>query len=259
MPDKDVCEIRLKSVLDARWSPLFEPLRLVPLQDMTLLTGPFQDQSELFGILCKIRDMGLQLLSVQIQPTHAEGVPQRVHSFPVLTTRRLLLREFSVEDVPGVFEILHRPEVNRWLETAPIKTMQESGARVQARINLFKDQMGCRWAICLRENADQVIGSCGYFHVRRGTHTMEAGYELHPGYWKQGIMSEALQAIIRFCFGEKNPFPVHRIEALVAPGNAASIRLLEKLGFEREGLRREFGFWNGCYQDVYLYALLDPR
>jgi ribosomal-protein-alanine N-acetyltransferase len=42
--------------------------------------------------------------------------------------------------------------------------------------------------------------------------------------------------------------PVHRIEALVSLGNVGSFRLLEKLGFSREGLRREFGFWNGCYQ-----------
>jgi len=51
--------------------------------------------------------------------------------------------------------------------------------------------------------------------------------------------------------------PVHRIEALVTPNNTGSIRLLEKLGFCQEGLRREFGFWKGCYQDVYLYALLN--
>jgi ribosomal-protein-alanine N-acetyltransferase len=51
--------------------------------------------------------------------------------------------------------------------------------------------------------------------------------------------------------------PVHRIEALVIPDNGGSIRVLEKLGFDREGVRREFGFWKGRYQDVYLYALLN--
>ncbi len=71
-------------------------------------------------------------------------------------------------------------------------------------------------------------------------------------------MTEALREMIRFSFGPGSPVPVHRIEALVIPGNIASIRVLQKLGFEKEGLRREFGFWKGRYQDVCLYALLNP-
>jgi hypothetical protein len=59
-----------------------------------------------------------------------------------------------------------------------------------------------------------------------------------------------------FNFGAQDLMPVHRIEVLVAPGNTASIRLLEKLGFIQEGTRREFGYWKGRYQDVVLYALL---
>ena len=70
-------------------------------------------------------------------------------------------------------------------------------------------------------------------------------------------MTEALRAVIQFGFGNQDLMQVHRIEALVAPGNLASNRLLEKLGFVQECLRREFFFWNNCYQDVYLYALLN--
>ena len=65
--------------------------------------------------------------------------------------------------------------------------------------------------------------------------------------------------MVNFSFDPHNPLPVHRIEALVAPGNTASIRVLEKLGFTREGTRREFGFWKGCYQDVLLYAKLGNK
>jgi ribosomal-protein-alanine N-acetyltransferase len=186
-----------------------------------------------------------------------QEIPPPTRAFPILTTRRLLLREFSLDDVPAVFDILRREAVNAWLETNPMQDIKEAEARVQGRISLFIDKMGFRWAITLRQDPTQVIGSCGYFSVRRGTSTVETGYELHPDYWQQGIMSEALQSMIDFSFGAQDLMPVHRIEALVAPGNTGSIRLLEKLSFYREGLRREFGFWKGCYQDVYLYARLN--
>jgi len=101
-----------------------------------------------------------------------------------------------------------------------------------------------------------VIGSCGYCSVRRGTQTYEIGFELHPDYWNQDMMTEALQAILQFGFDPEARMPVHRMEALVIPGNGASIRVLEKLGFSCEGVRREFGFWKERYHDVALYALL---
>jgi ribosomal-protein-alanine N-acetyltransferase len=178
-------------------------------------------------------------------------------AFPVLTTDRLLLREFSPDDVPAVFEMLRRPDINEWLETDPLQSIQEAETRVRNRLSLFENDWGFRWAITLQENQARVIGSCGYFGVRRGMPTVELGFELHPDYWRKGLMTEALQAVIKFSFGPQDLLAVHRIEALVAPGNIGSIRLLEKLGFVKEGLRREFGFWKGRYQDVFLFALLN--
>jgi ribosomal-protein-alanine N-acetyltransferase len=186
-------------------------------------------------------------------------LPQSPRIFPTLTTERLLLREFSLSDVPAVFDILSRADVNEWMETDPMVTIEEAEARVKGRMSLFHDRMGFRWAITPRDVPEKVIGSCGLFSVRRGTQTVETGYELHPAFWNRGLISEALRSMIEFAFGAQTLFPVHRIEALVIPENFASVRVLEKLGFVREGVRREFGFWKGRYQDVYLYALLNNR
>ena len=185
--------------------------------------------------------------------------PGHARAFPDLSTERLLLREFRLEDAPAVLAILGREDVNEWLETDTLRSLEEAEGRVRTRMSLFRDGMGCRWAITLKSQPARMVGSCGYFSVRRGTRTMEAGYELHPDFWRQGLMTEALRAMIGLSFSPQAPRPVHRIEAIVAPENTASLRLLEKLGFEREGLRREFGFWKGRYQDVYLYALVDRR
>jgi ribosomal-protein-alanine N-acetyltransferase len=244
-------DIRVNGALDTRWSALFSPLALVPGREETLITGPVQDQSELFGVLLKIRDMGLQLVAVN--PTRK---PRLDIPFPELTTDRLLLREFSLGDAPAVLDILCREDVNQWLETDRLRSMEEAEVRIRGRMGLFMDGMGYRWAITRREDPSVVIGSCGYFHIRRGTQTYETGFELHPDYWRQGIMTEAMQAIIQFSLGAENPLPVHRMEALVYPENVACIRLLERLGFGREGVRHEFGIWKGRFQDVILYAFL---
>jgi len=180
-------------------------------------------------------------------------------SFPVLFTERLLLREFTMEDIPAVFMIFSREDVNIWTETDTMRSMEEAETRVKSRMNLFKDRLGIRWAITPLESPQDVVGSCGFFSVRRGTQTVEIGYDLHPDYWNNGLMTEALREMIQYCFGPGSLAPVHRMEALVMPENLRSIRVLEKLGFEREGRRREFGFWKGRYQDVDLHALLNPR
>jgi len=182
-----------------------------------------------------------------------------VSGFPVLQTERLILREFTEEDIPAVFEMLRREDINQWLETDTMKSIEETAQRVRSRMSLFRNGMGCRWAITLREHPERLIGSCGYFHVRKGTQTMEMGYELHPDYWRQGFMSEALQAVLEFAFHGGALPVVHRMEALVDPRNTPSVRLLEKLGFQMEGVRRHFGFWKGVYVDVLLFALLNTE
>ena len=178
-------------------------------------------------------------------------------AFPVLQTDRLLLREFQSQDVAVVFEIFRREDVNRYVGGELMQSITEAEERVKTRLNLFRDGMGVRWAITLLENPTRLIGSCGYFNLRRGTETREMGYELHPDYWNRGLVTEALRAVLNFAFSTESPAHVHRMEAIVIPETIPSIRVLEKLGFQLEGIRREFGYWKGSYQDVCLYALLD--
>ena len=251
MADHISYEFRVKGILEARWSSWFAPLEISAQGDETLITGPIRDQSELFGTLLKIRDIGLHLISV----TPAR-LPFFSSPFPQLTTERLLLREFALSDAQVVFDILCSPAVTACLETDPLQSLAEAQSRLRSYINLFRDGMGFRWAITLRKQPERVIGSCGFFSVPRGTQTVACNYELNPDHWGKGIMSEALQAMIAFSFAPHNPLPIHRIEALVAPGNTASLRLLEKLAFTCEGSRRQVGFWKGSYQDMLLYALL---
>lgn len=177
-------------------------------------------------------------------------------AFPTLETRRLLLREFRPSDAMAVFEMYTHADLTRWLEHELMTSLEEAEKRVRARMGLFERGMGCRWAITFKDRPDDLIGSCGYFSVRISTHTYEIGYDLHPEYWRQGLMTEALTAVLQASFTPGALYPLHRLEALVEPGNVASMSLLTKLGFTRESTRREFGYWKGAYQDVAVFALL---
>jgi hypothetical protein len=70
MPEETTYEIRVRDVLEARWTAFFAPFKLTFRADETILTGAVHDQAELFGVLLKIRDLGLKLVSVNPVKPH---------------------------------------------------------------------------------------------------------------------------------------------------------------------------------------------
>ena len=106
----------------------------------------------------------------------------------------------------------------------------------------------------IEKETEKVLGWCG-FHTWYTEHRRaEIGYALNKEeYMGNGLMGEALTTIIHFGF---NQMHLNRIEAFVAPGNSASLTLLKKHGFEKEGVMREHYMKNGVIEDSVMYALL---
>jgi ribosomal-protein-alanine N-acetyltransferase len=84
-------------------------------------------------------------------------------------------------------------------------------------------------------------------------HRAEIGYDLWPDYWGQGLMPEAIGELIRFGFEEMD---LNRIEATTHTENLRSQRVLTRLGFQKEGLLRDFYFRDNIYNDQVLFSLL---
>ena len=101
-----------------------------------------------------------------------------------------------------------------------------------------------------------MIGSCGFHLYERRHRRAEIGYELHSDYWRRGIMSEATQAVLQFCFERLG---AHRLEADVVEGNSASAALLKKVGFTLEGVWRDRVFKRGAFQSLWQFGLLAPE
>jgi len=110
-----------------------------------------------------------------------------------------------------------------------------------------------------RKQDHALVGGLTLANVRRGVaQAGSLGYWMGAAYARQGLMTAAVRTLIPFAFSSLR---LHRLEAACIPTNVASSRLLEKVGFTREGLAREYLCINGVWQDHLLYALVasDPR
>lgn len=101
----------------------------------------------------------------------------------------------------------------------------------------------------------QIIGACNFTHIVRGAfQACHLGYALDESAQGQGLMHEALKAAIAYGF---DAMKLHRIMANYRPENARSARLLERLGFEREGQARAYLKINGVWADHVLTSLIN--
>ena len=113
--------------------------------------------------------------------------------------------------------------------------------------------------LIFRAGDDALVGGLTLANIRRGVaQAGSIGYWVGEPYARKGYMTAALRALVPFSF---TTLRLHRLEAACIPNNAASIGLLEKTGFKREGYARGYLCINGAWQDHLLYARLqtDPN
>ncbi|MEF7493967.1 GNAT family protein [Lysinibacillus sphaericus] len=172
--------------------------------------------------------------------------------FPVLETERFILRKGTVDDGNDIFELYANENVVKYLPLNLFESPDDAMVEINWYEKIFKEQIGLRWVI-EEAKTKKVIGTCGYLNYEKEHNRIEMGYDLHPAYWRQGIMQETLGKIIHFAF---TSMEINKIEAKVEPENKASIRLLEKLKFCQEGVLRQHEFEKGKYVDLVLFSML---
>lgn len=175
------------------------------------------------------------------------------HEFPILETERLILRELSEKDADFLFKYWSDHEVTRYMNIDAFVDIQQARNMISLLNILFKEKEAIRWGIYNKE-LDCLIGTCGYNSgLKQGTFIGEIGYELGKEYWGKGFMKEALNCMIDYGFDKLG---LNRIEAYVMLENQRSAMILEKLGFQREGILRERGYYKNAYWDEYIFALI---
>jgi RimJ/RimL family protein N-acetyltransferase len=171
---------------------------------------------------------------------------------PTLKTNRLSLRWIRAEDVDDFYAVYSNPQVMRYWSTPPLADKEAASKLISEIQRDVESREILKWGIALSDT-DKLIGSVTLFHLDFTHRRAEIGYAQGRAYWGQGYMQEALKAVIGYAFTE---LKLHRIEADVDPRNDASVRTLERLGFQREGYLRERWQVSGEIQDAYFYGLL---
>lgn len=182
----------------------------------------------------------------------AHGLPPvpRDGELPTLRGAEVTLRWLTAEDVDAMYEIFSDPEVARFL-AIPLQRSREETERFLASIHEgYRTGSLYQWGI---ERAGRLIGTCTLGGIDWENRRAEIGFVLGRSAWGQGLMAGALPPLIDHAFGDLG---LHRIEADVDPRNGASLRLLEKIGFRREGHLRERYFKDGEIQDSIMLGLL---
>lgn len=173
-------------------------------------------------------------------------------TFPTITTKRLKLVEITHQHVDSLYEILSSEEVMRYYGTDRFTFLGEASRLVDMFHKNFIDKRGIRWGIILKEN-HRFIGTVGLNVLQMKNKRAEIGYELHPSYWRNGLTTEAIEAVLRFSFEN---LELNRVGAVVFPENEASLNVLFKLGFTKEGLLRGYIQQNDEFHDTFVLSTL---
>jgi RimJ/RimL family protein N-acetyltransferase len=155
----------------------------------------------------------------------------------VIDTGRLVLRRFTLDDLPAFYQLCSRPEIIRYAQSTPVASLEEAREFMQAAP--FRDYAtyGYGRFACVWKESGEVIGFSGLKYVPEIADT-ELGYRFFPEFWGRGLATEAGRASIDFA---RSDLGLKRLVALVHPDNVASASVLAKLGFAVEKQLRYSG------------------
>ena len=171
---------------------------------------------------------------------------------PELRTPRLRLRKLTMRDAADIYQYSRDPEVARHVLWDAHQSIGDSRAYLRYMLRRYHAHEPASWGIEWLETG-RIIGTIGFMWIQRDNNAAEVGYSLAQEYWNQGIMTEALRAVIRYGFESMG---LNRIEAQHETTNPASGAVMRKCRMLREGTLRGRLYNKGRYVDVDLYAIL---
>jgi ribosomal-protein-alanine N-acetyltransferase len=163
--------------------------------------------------------------------------------FPELKTERCNLTWLSSRDRAFVHRLFSDKQVQEFRGAPLFTTMEEAEQQLWQWKKKFAMREGIRWGIQHREG-QTLIGTVGLKHIDYVHWRTEMSYELVPGWWNRGIMTEVLTKVCSYALNE---LQLHSIEANIDPRHSASRRVLEKLDFRNEAHFRENWFHEGWW------------
>jgi RimJ/RimL family protein N-acetyltransferase len=192
------------------------------------------------------------LLSLKIKEQAWNMPDKNKPTPPQLTTSSLHLRGINKADSDDLFAIYADAKTLEYWGRDPVQSPAEAWNMIKENMKCVDSGSAILWGIALRKSP-QLIGTCTIFRINQQNRNGEIGYILNRAHWGKGLMTEAIRRVLAYAFDE---LKFHRLEADTDPENLASLALLEKLGFQREGYFRERWFVHGKWHDSIMLGLL---
>ncbi len=175
-------------------------------------------------------------------------------AFPTLNSERLTFVEQTLDFKQQVYHLLSDEDVTEFYDLH-LKSEMEANKLIDTDKQKFFEGKSIRWVVVSKLD-NQFIGSCGINRYNEHSRSAVISYELCKNSWGLGYATEIVRKITDFIFSEQLPLPVNKIEAYVMQGNLASEKVLNKVGFHKDGILREHGFWKEEFHDLSLFSIL---
>lgn len=171
-----------------------------------------------------------------------------------IETDRLILRRYVIEDAEAMYKNwASDSEVTKFLTWQPHSSVEVSRGIIENWLKEYSDEKYYQWAIVLKANGNEPIGDISVVHMNEDISMVHIGYCLGRAWWRRGIMSEALKAVMDFMF---DTVEVNRVESRHDPMNPNSGKVMQKCGMKYEGTLRSADRNNQGICDACYYALL---
>lgn len=171
-----------------------------------------------------------------------------------IETDRLILRRYVIEDAEAMYKNwASDSEVTKFLTWQPHSSVDVSRSIIEDWLKEYSDEKYYQWAIVLKANGNEPIGDISVVQMNEDISMVHIGYCLGRAWWRRGIMSEALKAVMDFMF---DTVEVNRVESRHDPMNPNSGKVMQKCGMKYEGTLRSADRNNQGICDACYYALL---
>lgn len=171
-----------------------------------------------------------------------------------IETDRLILRRYVIEDADAMYKNwASDSEVTKFLTWQPHPSVEVSRGIIENWLKEYSDEKYYQWAIVLKANGNEPIGDISVVQMNEDISMVHIGYCLGRAWWRRGIMSEALKAVMDFMF---DTVEVNRVESRHDPMNPNSGKVMQKCGMKYEGTLRSADRNNQGICDASYYALL---
>ena len=169
-----------------------------------------------------------------------------------LITSRLILRDFQESDFPALLAIEALSETHYF--EGPIPSEAETRAKWEKNLQRAKEIPRTRFRLAVCLPTGKVIGRLGLGLQNVSIREWEIGWAILPQEWGRGYGTEAARRLLVYAFDELN---AHRVVAFCHASNAASERVMRKLGMKQDGYLRETRWWNDDWADELVYSILE--